>query len=873
MTLANEFEPPRRPARLGWLLAACGLLAMPAHGQTIPGLGGSTAQRAEPAEPAVEAPARQPAAFAAERIPAQMEHSRELARRATEAARPHADIDSFRTQMTVMAEQIERLGNPAVQGELSRTDLRSLEQSAEQVAGLRRAINAMQATLGRRAAELGGWREELSVTLRSWNLTEEEVEKRELSVELLSGSKLVQTTLRDAAKRLGERQDEILALQTTLGGWLSVVDEHQVTLDAELAEARLELFRPEQPPLWQAEPSSMVLAASREAWLQDLDTLRSYLDTRHANAWVHGVLLVFLLGAFAMLSRKVHRWSEGKPDLARALAVFRHPLAAALVLAILIAPWLYPDAPGVLREVLGLLLILPLLRVLPLIVPSSLRSAVYLLAGLYLLMRLNGLLGVGTALERYGLLLLGGAAAGTVGWIFRPSGPAAQLDGGRLWRTVRLLARLGLILLAVALLANIGGLVSLSGLLTNAVISSAFVAVVLFAGIVVTRAMILALLQTELLQHLNIVRWHSADIDQWIMRILPLAAVLAWVMTTTRLFRIEGMIWGFLSTALFAEASIGTIQISLADILSFALAIWLGLLISRFLRFELSVDVYPRVTLPRGVAATISMLVNYLVLGIAFTLAIAAAGIQLDRFALIVGALSVGIGFGLQNIVNNFISGLILAFERPVQTGDTVEFNAMFGKVTRIGVRSSTVRTFDGAEVIVPNANLISNEVTNWTLSDMRRRMEVLVGVAYGTNPRHVIELLLNVARGQDRLLDNPGPSAFFMGFGDNSLNFSLRAWTDDFDDFLSIKSDLTLAVHDAIYAAGIEIPFPQRDLHLRSIDAAALGRLGPPQSPAPGASVSSDASGSGSSSGSGAGSSSGSGAGSSAGASGGESS
>jgi small-conductance mechanosensitive channel len=151
----------------------------------------------------------------------------------------------------------------------------------------------------------------------------------------------------------------------------------------------------------------------------------------------------------------------------------------------------------------------------------------------------------------------------------------------------------------------------------------------------------------------------------------------------------------------------------------------------------------------------------------------------------------------------------------------------MFGQVSRIGVRSSTVRTFDGAEVIVPNANLISNEVTNWTLSDQRRRIEILVGVAYGTNPHQVLEILLDVVKQFPNLLTDPAPSALFLGFGESSLDFSLRAWTDNFDEFLTSKSQLTLAVHDAIYAAGIEIPFPQRDLHLRSVDPGAVARIG----------------------------------------------
>lgn len=817
----------RRVACLLWLAALCGLPGAVVQAQVIPGLG-APAARAEPerknAEPQAEA-----VAIPLERVPSRLEQNRELARRAAEASRPQAEVEAVREQMSGVAETIERLAEQNLHETLDRTDLRSLEGLAEQVTGLRRSISGWQTTLGRRAAELGSWRDEVSRSLQSWALTEESARHAESPAELLSSIGNIQVTMRNAAGRVGERQDEVLALQGKLAEWLSVVDGRLAFIEAELARARIELFRPEHPPLWQGVAAPLAaedFAASREAWQRDWRALRGYLQLRQANAWAHFALLVVLLAVFASLARKVREWVEQKPDLARPLAVFRHPLAAALVLAILAGPWIYPDAPAALRELFGVLLILPLLRVLPLVVTPALRGALFLLAGLYLLLRLNELLGAGTALERGWLLVLTAVAAASVAWLFRPGGPAARLEAGRWWRAARLAARLSLGVLAIALLANIGGLVSLSGLLTNGVVSSAFIAIVLFAGVVVTRAGLIAIFQTRPAQHFNLVRWHAVAVDFWIQRILQIAALAGWLLATARLFRVQDAIGSILSTLLFSSVSIGTVQISLGDVLGFALAIWLGLLVSRFLRFVLSVDVYPRVTLPRGVAATISMLANYLVLGIAFVLAVAAAGIQLDRFALIVGALSVGIGFGLQNIVNNFVSGLILAFERPIQSGDTVQFSSMFGKVTRIGVRSSTVRTFDGAEVIVPNANLISNEVTNWTLSDMRRRMEVLVGVAYGTNPRKVMALLLNVAKADERLLENPAPTVLFLGFGDSSLDFSLRAWTDDFDNYLTIKSELSLAVHDALYAAGMEIPFPQRDLHLRSVEPQAAARL-----------------------------------------------
>jgi small-conductance mechanosensitive channel len=214
-------------------------------------------------------------------------------------------------------------------------------------------------------------------------------------------------------------------------------------------------------------------------------------------------------------------------------------------------------------------------------------------------------------------------------------------------------------------------------------------------------------------------------------------------------------------------------------------------------------------------------------------MAFAAAGVETTQFAIIAGALGVGIGFGLQNVVNNFVSGLILAFERPVQAGDAVQVGDVWGEVRRIGVRSSTVRTWSGAEVIVPNADLISNQVTNWTLSDRQRRMEIPIGVAYGTNPHQVIELATGCAKNHPQVLSSPEPRTIFTGFGESSLDFELRAWTEEFDNYLATKSDLLLAVHDALYAAGIEIPFPQRDLHLRTVDGEAASRLtgrAPPQ-------------------------------------------
>jgi small-conductance mechanosensitive channel len=158
-------------------------------------------------------------------------------------------------------------------------------------------------------------------------------------------------------------------------------------------------------------------------------------------------------------------------------------------------------------------------------------------------------------------------------------------------------------------------------------------------------------------------------------------------------------------------------------------------------------------------------------------------------------------------------------FERPIQQGDVIDVAGSSGTVREIGMRATTLTTFDGADVLVPNGTVLSEKLVNWTLSNTDCRMEVNIGVAYGTSPRQVIELLLQAAAATPGVVAEPRPCALFMAFGANSLEFKLRAWTNTYDEWVNIRSDLTLRIHDAIVAAGIEIPFPQRDLHLRSID------------------------------------------------------
>jgi small-conductance mechanosensitive channel len=309
-------------------------------------------------------------------------------------------------------------------------------------------------------------------------------------------------------------------------------------------------------------------------------------------------------------------------------------------------------------------------------------------------------------------------------------------------------------------------------------------------------------------------------VERWGGRLLGLVALLLWLKAMLRLLTIYESVMTALSGLLQRPIGFDRLHFTLGGALSVALILLIGYSLANAFTFLLRKVVLPKLPLDRGVPYAVSTIAYYVLLLVVAGAALAAAGVELNKFTVLTGALGVGLGFGLQNIVNNFVSGLILLFERPIHVGDTVDVGGLVGIVRRIGARSSTILTFQGAEVIMPNSNLISNQVINWTLSSQWRRVDVPVGVAYGTDPARVIRLLEGVAESHPGVLHERPPLAFFLGFGESALKFELRFWCGQQDTWFQLQSDVTVAVATALREARIEIPFPQRDIHVRSIDA-----------------------------------------------------
>lgn len=286
------------------------------------------------------------------------------------------------------------------------------------------------------------------------------------------------------------------------------------------------------------------------------------------------------------------------------------------------------------------------------------------------------------------------------------------------------------------------------------------------------------------------------------------------------LLGIGGMEWTEIRTLaldFMAGFSIGSMRISPSNLIYGLIVVIVILVITRLMQRVLENRILPMTRLNPGIRHSLKTLVGYVGLLIAFFTGVSVLGFNLSNLAIIAGALSVGIGFGLQSIVNNFVSGLILLFERPIKIDDWVITASGEGRVKKINVRSTEIETFDRCSIIVPNSELISSSVQNWTYKDDTARVIVPVGVSYDSDPEQVRDVLLACAENHPQVLSYPEPFVYFADFADSSLNLELRVFIRDANNSLLVRNDMRFKIFSALKKAGIEIPFPQRDIHIRS--------------------------------------------------------
>ena len=585
---------------------------------------------------------------------------------------------------------------------------------------------------------------------------------------------------------------------------------------ARMTRARDELAGPiltrDSVPVWRLEARPLVWSHLGPQLRRSLDDVKRVTEQYFARQLVRVPLqvglfvLVFVLMARARLHAR--RRAEEQPDGHSRIQLIDAPLSSALALTLLATVWIYPRIPHSVTNVVGVLILPSVVLIGRRLAPPRLVPAVYALATFFLVGGFREICAVIPTLEQWVFFLEMLVGIGFLACVVRSE-----------YRVLVWVAWGQLAMLVGAAAAGALGYMRLARLLGTVIVSSDYAALVLYAGARVAEELLAYVLDARPLATWGMVQRRHELLQHRLRLALQWLAVGTWVYVTLDSLGVAAPIGSAIGTVLAARYVRGAVSLSLGDVLVFVLTIVAALAVSAFVRFVLDEDVYPRTSLARGASYALSTLLHYAIIVLGVLLAVSALGVDLTRITILAGAFGVGIGIGQQNVVANFVAGVILLLEQRIHVGDSIETGDLQGEVREIGFRASTIRAWSGADVIVPNSRLTSERVTNWTLSDRRCRVDIDVTVAYTADTAAVVDVLRKTAESDARVLAAPRPLAVCTGFRDSGLSFQLRAWTADFPEADIVRSELVLAVSAALAAARIDIALPQRDVHISTAD------------------------------------------------------
>ena len=647
-------------------------------------------------------------------------------------------------------------------------------------------------------------------TLRSLYVTQlTELARQIITARLQNQKKLVAMSIWQS--RVADDYLEVIRLKDAISG--------------EIRQRNNNLWRDEMGFLWVSDTIAAYQKPYKDVLTKSLrrnsGLLEYYLKQHYGQ-----LALLFLVWAglsawlLVQINRIQRKHSETTKVFENAGFTSRFPLAASLVAILAATPLLFVNPPiGFLQVVwtlqFALLTLLVVMRV-----HWMAKSFWVVLMLLFLGYSTMNLTVQNNYTER-NIILFFNALCIVMGWIFLKKPEILPKEYSRFLVP---LTRIMILLQVAAILLLVLGRFTLAKIISVGALFNIVLAIELYIAVEFVKSAIY--LQMESLQTRQEDIRQAAEFDweriqKQFNNILNWIAIALWVVALAQNFNVFEYLDEAARNFLNAERSIGSTVFTFGSIGIFILIVWLSIVISGLISQLFGGFNQQFVGVRKSRLGSAMLLVRLGVLTGGFLLAVSASGIPLDKLTLVFGALGVGIGFGLQNIVNNLVSGIILAFEKPLQVGDLIEVGLRKGIVREIGFRSSKIATYDGANVIIPNGDLLSQHLINWTMNGRQQRGELIVGVAYGTDLEKAQQIMLDCCQKEENILDFPVPLALVHEFADNAVNLRLLYWINDVDNDLGIKSRLFNNIHEQFAAAEINIPFPQTDLHIRSIDPA----------------------------------------------------
>ncbi len=617
-------------------------------------------------------------------------------------------------------------------------------------------------------------------------------------------------TINRTLELISEKLKSLLALQQKTGDIQSGLYSLRQEVDNLLLAMRGELWSKSADSMFSPDYYSQFDASLWGELRKGFDTLswpgRKFFQRQ---GWLF--ILQILLSLAVTLNIRRNRSLFEQDERWRFIA--RRPFAAGIFFGFFSLTLFFKTPPSTWRLALNLILIISLARLLGVFVEKVWRKrVVYALAAFLIATWVLQALRLPLPLFRLYIFIT--ALAGIFLCLWR-AGVSSRRKGPLLYIWA---LRLGGMIFLGVIIAEIGGYSSLAAHVLKASLSTTFVVLGAWMLMLMARGTLEWIIQTAPLRNIPYLQ-SKADVivsrSALLTNVLIGALFTTFILVTWRVYdrpaeAIQGVFgFGFM---------VGSRKVTLGLVLTAAAVLYGAFLTSWAVQTMLMKGVFTTRELQVGVRISIARLIHYGFVFVGFLLALVALGVHLRDITIIAGALGVGIGFGLQGIVNNFVSGLILLFERPVKVGDYIQLGEKWAEIKRIGLRATVVETLDRSEIVVPNSDLISNQVTNWTLSNRMVRLVIPVGVEYGSDVPLVMETLKEAAMASSKIMRMPEPQVLFVNFGESSLDFELRVWMSNIDDRFTVKSQLHQEIDSRFRQAGIVIAFPQRDLHLRSV-------------------------------------------------------
>jgi potassium efflux system protein len=695
----------------------------------------------------------------------------------------------------------------------SAATLNTLQASQSDWQSLSESLASEQLNLSKRVQDLDGLLGTLAQMDTTWKSTLASAQTAKTPPDITATIMRVRDQIADAGKSVHDHLTPLYTAQTRVAAQDARTKSGLDGINKSLDAARQQLFQQNRPALWSPESldhsSSGVMVREKASLSEQVAEVTTYLKAKIGAVLVHLVLLALLIFGFFWIRRAITLHAEQKVALRDAVHIFDVPFANALLIALVAALWLYPGAPTLFWAGLGAVALIPTVIITRRLIDSASFPILYATVIAFFVDQLRDVITPAGVVSRF--LFLSELMAASVFILtalhFKHLSPAAP-NPTRLKRLTRVYLHLAFLVLLVAGFANILGYIKLSILVGNGMLDSSYLAVILYAAVRIVDALAISAMSLPPLSQLGMVRRHRDLLFGNVRAAIRWVFFIGWVIEALQFFQQRDYIWQKGNAVLWKDSlSWFNFTFTLGAVLAFPLTIWASFLISRFVRFFLQEEVYPHMSLGRGIPYAASTMIHYSVLLLGFFAAGAATGAELSQFAFLAGAFGVGLGFGLQNIINNFVSGVILLFERPIKVGDIVQMDATTtGTVERIGIRASVIRLTNGSELIVPNGNLISNPVTNWTLSNCERLIEIPVGVTSPADPSHVADLLTKTVAANAAVMKNPPPQTLLVTFTGAALSFKVRAWVDSEEEPTRMTSELSFAIHAALAKENIVI-------------------------------------------------------------------